>query len=205
MRARRALGRAVVSDLPGLSPRGRAVLARLEVTRLWPGQAGEALQYWREYCRTPDARRWNRPDSCGEWACCPDIGEARSVLKTVVHNLPARVLAAIQNERGWAGAVIRGERGVGPPVCLGGRRDHRCRPGLGGGASSWSRAALQRGRVDRDHGLGFRRAGCMVSRTALTDGISRSACRAATVGDRGRLSWPRDGRIPGVSLPARGK
>jgi hypothetical protein len=91
MRARHAqqrTGPGRVSELPGLSPRGRAVLARLEVTRLWPGKAEQALRYWREYQRAPHARRWDRPDSCGEWECCPDIDEVRAVLTTVVHNLP---------------------------------------------------------------------------------------------------------------------
>jgi hypothetical protein len=90
-RARQALGRRDsdrVSELPGLSPRGRAGLARLEVTRLWPGQAEEALRYWREYRRNPNSQRWDRPDSCGQWGCCPDIDEVRTVLRTVVHNLP---------------------------------------------------------------------------------------------------------------------
>jgi len=93
MHARRALGTTGpgrVSNSPGLSPRGRAELARLEVTRLWPGQAEEALEYWREYRRSPNAARWGRPDSRGEWACCPDIDEVRAVLRTVVHNLPTR-------------------------------------------------------------------------------------------------------------------
>ncbi|MGH3166987.1 MAG: hypothetical protein ACRDN0_14010 [Trebonia sp.] len=61
-RARQALGRGGsdrVSELPGVSPRGRAELARLEVTRLWLGQAEEALRYSREYRRNPNARRWD--------------------------------------------------------------------------------------------------------------------------------------------------
>ena len=48
----------------------------------------QALRYWREYQRAPHARRWDRPGSCGEWECCPDIEEVRAVLTTVVHNLP---------------------------------------------------------------------------------------------------------------------
>lgn len=86
MRARRALGEVGsdrISQLPGLSSRGRSVLARLEVTRLWQGQAEQAL-------RDPYHSRWDRPDSCGEWACCPDIDEVRAVLRTVVCSLPTR-------------------------------------------------------------------------------------------------------------------
>ena len=79
-----------ISQLPGLSPRGRAVLAGLERARLWPRSAEQALQYWRAYLRDPYARRWDRPDSCGEWYCCPDIGEVRAVLRIVLHNLPPR-------------------------------------------------------------------------------------------------------------------
>lgn len=78
------------SRLPGLSPRGRAVLARLECTRLWPGAAGEALQYWSAYVRDPYARQWDRPDSCGLWECCPDIEQVREVLGVVLRNLPLR-------------------------------------------------------------------------------------------------------------------
>jgi hypothetical protein len=73
-----------------VSAHGRAVLARLEVTRLWPGQAEEALQHWRAYLRDPYASPWDKPDSCGEWGCCPRIDEVRTVLRTVAHNLPPR-------------------------------------------------------------------------------------------------------------------
>jgi hypothetical protein len=93
MRARRVVttdGTDRVSQLPGLSPRGRAVLAGLEHTRLWPRQAEQALLYWRGYLRDPYAPRWDRPDSCGQWHCCPDIDEVRAVLRVVAHNLPPR-------------------------------------------------------------------------------------------------------------------
>jgi hypothetical protein len=79
-----------VSQLPRLSPRGRAVLARIELTRLWPRAAEQALGYWRDYQRDPDSQRWDRPDDCGQWFCCPDIDEIRMVLGIVEHNLPAR-------------------------------------------------------------------------------------------------------------------
>jgi hypothetical protein len=79
-----------VSQFPGLSPRGRAVLAYLEHTRMWPRQAEQALRYWQLYLRDPCHGRWDRPDSCGEWYCCPDLGEVRRVLEIVAHNLPPR-------------------------------------------------------------------------------------------------------------------
>ena len=104
-RARQALARGStdrVSELPGLSSRGRAAQARLEVTRLWPGQTEESLRYCREYRRNPNARRWDRPDSCGNWGCCPAMEEVRAVLRTVAYHLPSAdarrlrsVLAAI--------------------------------------------------------------------------------------------------------------
>ena len=78
------------SQLPGLSPRGHAVLTDLEYTRLWPQAAEQALRYWQSYQRDPYARRWDRPDSCGDWHCCPDIDEVRTILRIVVHNLPPR-------------------------------------------------------------------------------------------------------------------
>jgi hypothetical protein len=93
MRARQAAAREgtdKVSQLPGLSPRGRAVLASLESSRLWPKAAEQALRYWRAYQRDPYARRWDRPDSCGDWHCCPDIDELRTILRIVLHNLPPR-------------------------------------------------------------------------------------------------------------------
>lgn len=108
IRARQAAttdGTDKVSQLPGLSPRGRTVLANLEHTRLWPGQAEQALRYWRAYLRDPRARRWDRPASCGDWVCCADIDEVRAVLRIVIHNLPARdarrfrsVLAALEGD-----------------------------------------------------------------------------------------------------------
>ena len=86
--AKSSLGR--ISRFPGLSPRGRAVLTHLEHARLWPGQAEQALRYWQLYLRDPYHGRWDRPDSCGEWYCCPDLDEVRQVLEIVAHNLPPR-------------------------------------------------------------------------------------------------------------------
>lgn len=79
-----------VSQLPGLSPRGRAALASLECTRLWPGAAEQAFRYWRIYMRDPYARQWDRADACGIWECCPDIDRVHEILRTVVHNLPPK-------------------------------------------------------------------------------------------------------------------
>lgn len=76
------------SQLLGLSPHGRAVLAGLECTRLWPGAAEEALRYWTAYIRDPYARRWDRADSCHVWECCPDIDQVHGILRIVMCNLP---------------------------------------------------------------------------------------------------------------------
>jgi hypothetical protein len=93
MQARQAAARDgtdKVSQLPGLSPRGQAVLANLEHTRLWPQSAEQALRYWRACLRDPYSRRWDRPDSCGDCHCCPDTGEVRAILRIVMHSLPPR-------------------------------------------------------------------------------------------------------------------
>jgi hypothetical protein len=73
-------------------------LARLEVTRLWPQAAEQAVGYWRDYQRDPYNRRWDRPDACGQWFCCPDIEEVRMVLRIVAHNLPPRDARRFQSE-----------------------------------------------------------------------------------------------------------
>jgi hypothetical protein len=83
-------GADTISQFPGLSPRGHAVLAGVERTRLWPRAAEQALRYWRAYQRDPYARRWDRPDSCGDWHCCPNTDEVRAILRIVEHNLPPR-------------------------------------------------------------------------------------------------------------------
>lgn len=88
------------SQFLGLSPRGRAVLASLECSRLWPGAAEEALRYWTAYVRDPYAGRWDRADSCHEWECCPDIDQVRDIIRTVMFSLPKpdvrRLRAALQ-------------------------------------------------------------------------------------------------------------
>lgn len=77
-----------VPGLPSLSPRGRAALARLERTRLWPGAAREALDAWTHFLRDPYRRLFDPASGCGILACCPDPTELRRVLHIVSHGLP---------------------------------------------------------------------------------------------------------------------
>jgi hypothetical protein len=44
---------------PGLSPLGRVVIARLEHTRLWPGQVREAIEHWERFVRDPAHRLYD--------------------------------------------------------------------------------------------------------------------------------------------------
>src|SRR5260221_2001721 len=70
---RAAIGQQRVSQLPGLSPRGRAILAFLEHDRLWPGQAEDALRLWRAELRGSYPPRGEPPQEFGEWAGRPVI------------------------------------------------------------------------------------------------------------------------------------
>jgi hypothetical protein len=80
-----------VSQVPGLSPHGRTVIARLEHTRLRRRQTEEALQLWRGFMRNPYHRLWDpRYEGCGCWGCCTDMDEVRAVLEIVAHHLPRR-------------------------------------------------------------------------------------------------------------------
>jgi hypothetical protein len=80
-----------VSQFPGLSARGRAVLARLEHTRLWPGQTEEALRLWRLFLRDPCHRLWDpRYPGCEYWGCCANMNEVRALLEIVADRLPPR-------------------------------------------------------------------------------------------------------------------
>lgn len=72
-----------------LSARGRACLARLEHTRLWPGAAAEALDALARFVRDPVHRIWDPRSGCGVPQCCPDLIEVRRVLELVAHNLPS--------------------------------------------------------------------------------------------------------------------
>ncbi|WP_433790617.1 hypothetical protein [Actinoplanes sp. CA-252034] len=85
--ARRRLERPP-ADLPGLSPRGRAAIAHLERTRLWPGAAREALDAWTGFLRDPFHRLFDPASGCGVLACCPDPIELRRLLHIVAHALP---------------------------------------------------------------------------------------------------------------------
>ena len=96
-----------ISQFAGLSPYGRVVLARLERTRLWPGQAEEALRFWKLFVSDPYHRLWDPEyEGCRCWGCCTDLDEVRTVLEIVAHNLPKRdarrfrqVLGAV--DEGW--------------------------------------------------------------------------------------------------------
>lgn len=80
-----------VSNLPGLSPLGRVVIARLENTRLRPGQVGEAIDHWERFVRDPAHRLYDLGyEGCGIWECCPPMLEVRAILHTVERSLPRR-------------------------------------------------------------------------------------------------------------------
>jgi hypothetical protein len=74
----------------GLSRRGRALLADLERTRLWPGAAAEALAALARFVHDPMHRLWDPSYGCGELLCCPDPAELRGILLAVAACLPAR-------------------------------------------------------------------------------------------------------------------
>ncbi|MEU4287001.1 hypothetical protein AB0E63_02165 [Kribbella sp. NPDC026596] len=80
-----------ISNLPGLSPHGRVVIARLENTRLQPGQVREAIDHWERFVRDPAHRLYDpRYEGCGIWECCPPVLEVRAILHVVEGNLPRR-------------------------------------------------------------------------------------------------------------------
>lgn len=81
-----------ISNLPGLSPHGRVVLAGIERTRLWPGAAEEAWREWEGFVRSAYHRVYDyRYDvGCGCWGCCTSMEQVQEVLATVEHNLPPR-------------------------------------------------------------------------------------------------------------------
>lgn len=79
-----------VATLPGLTARGRASIARLERTRLWPGAAHEALTTWDRFLRDPAHRLFDPTYGCGVLACCPDPLELRRILHVITHALPRR-------------------------------------------------------------------------------------------------------------------
>jgi hypothetical protein len=80
-----------VSQIAGLSPHGRVVLARLERKRFWPGKVEAGLRLWEEHLRSPYRRLYDpRYEGCGIWECCTPIEELRELLAIVEHHLPKR-------------------------------------------------------------------------------------------------------------------
>jgi hypothetical protein len=94
LRVTRAAGQGTIveiSNLPGLSPFGRVVIARLENTRLRPGQVAEAIDHWERFVRDPAHRLYDpRYEGCGIWGCCPPMLEVHAILRIVERNLPRR-------------------------------------------------------------------------------------------------------------------
>jgi hypothetical protein len=79
------------SDLPGVSPFGRVVIARLENTRLQPGQVREAIEHWERFVRDPAHRLYDSQyTGCGMWGCCPAMDDVQQILHIVVRSLPRR-------------------------------------------------------------------------------------------------------------------
>lgn len=84
--------------IEGLSPAGMQVIDRLEVDRRWPGATESALRNYRRAVRDPIHRLWDDRYGCGVPECCPDPGELRQWLETVLRHLPPhdrRVLGAL--------------------------------------------------------------------------------------------------------------
>ncbi|WP_460660627.1 hypothetical protein [Kribbella swartbergensis] len=80
-----------ISNLPGLSPHGRVVIAQLENTRLRPGQVAEAIDCWERFVRDPAHRLYDpRYEGCGIWECCPRMLEVHAILRIVERKLPRR-------------------------------------------------------------------------------------------------------------------
>jgi hypothetical protein len=77
-----------IPSLPGLSARGRAAIACLERTRLWPGAAREAVDAWTRFLRDPYHRLFDPAYGCGVLSCCPDPDELRRILHMVARTLP---------------------------------------------------------------------------------------------------------------------
>jgi hypothetical protein len=77
-----------IPSLSGLSARGRAAIACLERTRLWPGAAHDAVDAWTRLLRDPYHRLFDPASGCGVLACRPDPDELRRILHMVAHALP---------------------------------------------------------------------------------------------------------------------
>jgi len=89
-----------VRDIPGISARGRAAIAQLERDRLWPGAAGEALDGWSGLIRDPYHRLIEPGHGCPVFACCPDPGEVRRILRLILYALPKRDARALRRRVG---------------------------------------------------------------------------------------------------------
>jgi hypothetical protein len=78
------------SEIPGLSARGRKVLAQLESTRFYRGETARALDSYARFVRDPYHRLFDQKYGCGIPECCPDPVELREKLEMVAHALPRR-------------------------------------------------------------------------------------------------------------------
>lgn len=76
--------------IQGLSSAGLRVIDRLEADRRWPGATESALRNYGRAVRDPIHRLWDDRYGCGIEECCPDPGELRQWLETVLHHLPPR-------------------------------------------------------------------------------------------------------------------
>ncbi|NUW30758.1 hypothetical protein HTZ77_04880 [Nonomuraea sp. SMC257] len=86
--------------IPGLSPRGRSAVARLERERYWPGAAAVALRAWSLFVRDPRHRLFDPAVSCGVMICCPDPAELREILHAVAHVLSRKDARALRRRIG---------------------------------------------------------------------------------------------------------
>ncbi|GLW34934.1 hypothetical protein Areg01_78700 [Actinoplanes regularis] len=77
-----------IPTLPGLTARGRATIAQLERTRLWPGAAHQALSAWSRFLHDPAHRLFDPAHGCGIVECCPDPRELRRTLHVITRALP---------------------------------------------------------------------------------------------------------------------
>ena len=87
-------------DIPGVSARGRVVIAHLERDRLWPAAAWEAVDAWTRLLRDPHHRLIDPASGCPVFACCPEPDEVRRILRMVLHALPRRDSRALRDRIG---------------------------------------------------------------------------------------------------------
>jgi hypothetical protein len=71
-----------------MSPRGVAVIVRLERDRFWPGAVAQALDSWSRFVRQPMHRLWDPESGCGVPECCPDPTQLRRIIEAAAHALP---------------------------------------------------------------------------------------------------------------------